>query len=306
MNLLKLIGNLLSLISIIYLGRQLLGLNLSALSSIPWINVLIAISFGTLIYTLLTLAMAYPWKISLEQLSSHSLKLKTIISIYAKSNLAKYLPGNIFHFASRNLLAQKLGLTHPQVALASIWETGFTLGFSLIIFALYLLFNYVQLKTYISYLSLPLLSIIMMMIGVSIIISLKKTNIRNQFFSSFELLQFKKLFSLVPLYTGFNLLHFLLAASVIVVIFWQIGAPPGTFPILLTLVGASAVARFIGFLIPGLPGGIGVREAVTLVLLSPYYQPEIILLASIILRLVTIISDILTYFIGIYFSYESA
>jgi uncharacterized membrane protein YbhN (UPF0104 family) len=64
---------------------------------------------------------------------------------------------------------------------------------------------------------------------------------------------------------------------------------------LLFFVGAYAIAWVAGFVTPGASGGIGVREAVLVALLSPFTSPANALVLAIILRLITIIVDLLLF-----------
>jgi uncharacterized membrane protein YbhN (UPF0104 family) len=45
---------------------------------------------------------------------------------------------------------------------------------------------------------------------------------------------------------------------------------------------------------PGVPGGIGVREAAMLFILSPFFSSEAILLAAVAQRVIFIIGDVIT------------
>ena len=47
-----------------------------------------------------------------------------LMMIYCLSNLAKYLPGNIVHFASRQMQAASLGYRHKDIAAASLAESA--------------------------------------------------------------------------------------------------------------------------------------------------------------------------------------
>ena len=59
------------------------------------------------------------------------------------------------------------------------------------------------------------------------------------------------------------------------------------------ILSANYISVFIGFVTPGVPGGIGVREAVLMKVLSPFFQEEIVILAAVIHRIVLILSDLL-------------
>ena len=65
----------------------------------------------------------------------------------------------------------------------------------------------------------------------------------------------------------------------------------------LFFIGVNSIAWVAGFITPGASGGIGIREIVIVALLTPYItQPKALVLA-IILRLVTICGDLLSFLI---------
>lgn len=50
--------------------------------------------------------------------------LRAVLSIYGLSHLAKYLPGNVFHLAGRQVLAATRGFSQKAVAVASVQEAA--------------------------------------------------------------------------------------------------------------------------------------------------------------------------------------
>jgi len=51
---------------------------------------------------------------------------------FSKTEIAKYLPGNIFHFVGRQALAHKIGITQKQMAKISLLHTILLLGATVI------------------------------------------------------------------------------------------------------------------------------------------------------------------------------
>ena len=70
---------------------------------------------------------------------------------------------------------------------------------------------------------------------------------------------------------------------------------PVQFPL---FCGAFIVAWLIGLVTPGAPAGIGVREAVILLLLTPLLPESKLLVALIFSRMVTIGGDVVFFFIA--------
>ena len=69
--------------------------------------------------------------------------------------------------------------------------------------------------------------------------------------------------------------------------------------------GAAAIITYymlawvLGFIVPGAPGGIGVREAILVLLLSPVIGDTVTLSAALIHRLISIIGDFTGYMIAL-------
>lgn len=65
------------------------------------------------------------------------------------------------------------------------------------------------------------------------------------------------------------------------------------------LVGCSALAWVVGFSTPGAPAGLGVREALLLLMLGPVFTPALAGVLIIALRLATTLGDVLWFLAGL-------
>lgn len=72
----------------------------------------------------------------------------------------------------------------------------------------------------------------------------------------------------------------------------------GMVPWLVTF-STFAISWFLGFITPGSPAGIGVREGVTILLLSNYLGEPASLAISLIMRVITVTGDVLFYLCGL-------
>ena len=63
----------------------------------------------------------------------------------------------------------------------------------------------------------------------------------------------------------------------------------------MTIIAAYTISWVAGFIVPGAPGGIGVRESILLLVLSPYYAGDIVLIAAILHRISSILGDIIAF-----------
>ena len=65
------------------------------------------------------------------------------------------------------------------------------------------------------------------------------------------------------------------------------------------MAGVYACAWIIGTVTPGAPGGLGVREAILVLLLAPYCGEGVAVAAALFLRIATTLADLLSFLIGL-------
>lgn len=194
------------------------------------------------------------------------------IIIYGKSQLAKYVPGNIFHLASRQALGMGNGLDGKALAKSTGRELGL-LAISGV------LFGFLTLPTIVPYLSIPL-SLLMFFIATTATYSLVV------FFDEKESGQ------AFIWYVCFLLISAILFVSMLSLVS---DVPTKTWSI---VAGSYVLAWLIGLVTPGAPAGVGVRELVLVFLLHSFTIESELLLAVVIGRMVTVVGDFL-FFIAV-------
>ena len=68
--------------------------------------------------------MSYGWMRWLRSTGDRSVSMAAGIVLYCRSQLAKYIPGNVFHLVARQTLGNDLGAPHSALALASVSESA--------------------------------------------------------------------------------------------------------------------------------------------------------------------------------------
>ena len=208
---------------------------------------------------------------------------RKIFFIFFDSHLGKYIPGNVFHYVKRQINA-KINGNIPQRIMIScgLIETLLNILGSL----LFILFLFACYFKFFGILS----ALIILLIYYFIKHKINKDNI-----AVFE----KCVFSFS--------IYYLIQSLVFIFIFLLVINYENTFNIMnygeLFLIAISfTMASLVGFLTPGSPGGIGVREYATLAILEILNHQSLnqqniqeIILAVIIMRFVNIISDLMLY-----------
>lgn len=195
---------------------------------------------------------------------------------YGISQLAKYVPGNIFHIAGRQAIAMAAGLPGKLVLKSNLLELimiscgGTLIGW----IVLSLLFPNLSLI-------MALTLLVCSYIGIILIARLYFS------LSLSRAIIYQLLFLLSSAFIFTTILTLLVHGRVL------------DIPVICTTIGVYTIAWLAGLVMPGAPAGIGIRELVVVYFLSEYIPNAELLLAVLLGRIVTVIGDIL-FFLAAY------
>ncbi|MCJ8502470.1 hypothetical protein [Desulfatitalea alkaliphila] len=199
---------------------------------------------------------------------------KWAIKTYGLSQLAKYVPGNIFHLAGRQALGMAAGFKAPPLVKSAVWELGLIAVAGTIYGLLAVPLLFPDLSLWISFALFVVISVLLVVtlcpllspsIGVALIWQMTFLAISGTVFIA-------TLSAVTPTTIGL------------------VGLP--------AFCGAYVIAWLAGLLTPGAPAGVGVREMVLLFLLGGRIEQADLLLAVVLGRLVTVIGDLLFFFVS--------
>jgi hypothetical protein len=196
------------------------------------------------------------------------------VKIYGMSQLAKYVPGNIFHLAGR----QALGMAHrwsPRaLAKSSLWELGLLIIFGSLLFGLLA-----------APLAWPEISVF---ISTSVFLAMSAGGV-------FFLRSFSQSLGAAIMWQ----IIFLLVSSTVFMGVIAVVAPNAvTISVASSLCGAYVIAWVAGLITPGAPAGVGVREIVLLYLFGGHIQQIDLLLSIALGRLITVSGDIMFFVVS--------
>jgi len=273
-----------------------------------WPGILLAIIIYTALRSLMlsqvwkNLISGFGWKISFRQ----------SFIILGRSQIAKYIPGNVFHYLGRHLLSKNISIPNGIIINSIFSETILLVISSTFIFFIsaiiygYRNFIFEGINNLIIPVTITVGIIILLFLIAFLIIKfipgIKEVLLRHNMIVNLKSLSMKKLW--INILSGIILcmIFFFLTGLIMWYLyeyFW--GESQVLF---LFFIGTNAVAWVAGFITPGASGGIGVREVVIIALLSPYTgQPEALVL-SIILRLVTMCGDLLSFSMTYFFKID--
>lgn len=244
---------------------------------------------------------AYRWSTILRRLSKRDFPLKWAMKVYLKSSIAKYLPGNIFHFIGRNLLTAEIGISQPAIAFASFLEllltlfAGAALGLAsapFLIEEVILLFRQMHFDSVIMSLSagfsLIVLALIFLFFRKQTLALLRRIQAEVAGLGS-------SLLTSLTIYAAQLVLLGLLYAGICT---WILGVSLQAGDAI-HLCAVYILSWVVGFIVPGVPGGIGVREAVLLLALSPRIGQEAIVLSALLQRCMTVAGDLILFVLSL-------
>lgn len=297
----KIVGVVLMIISLAFIGREIVRLDIRAIEFEDPLKAFIYIFLFSVIFISSVAAGGFGWNLILSFLHGKPIAYRDVFPIYVKANVAKYMPGNVMHYASRNLLGVKLGLKHGEILLSSFFEVALVFLSAALFSAIFAHRTFMDIvesafyamgeKAYLKWIALCGIVLIIALI----IYAIKKKPEYREKFKILLSLDFLKLFLKTFLVYSFT---FVVMGLMLVGIFGGIFNMDMTPSSILTIISASVLSWFAGFITPGAPGGLGVKESVLILMLSPMYGREYTLIAALIHRLISIFGDLLAFGVG--------
>lgn len=275
------IGALASLVCAVFFFRAVMR-HWAAVASIPWGTSLTIAGITALLAYLCTYAVgAGVWQRCLAALGQH-MDYRRAAGIVLLSQFAKYLPGNIGHHVGRIALARSAGMD-TRVAVSSVLlETLLVISAGVVcsIPAFALLARVLEHETTGAMGLLPIGGVCI----VAVLALLWHFGLRR---GGLGLPTSLRLRPIPPAWLG-TCSSFVLGGSALFVLCNALSATRMGW---LDVIGVYSTAWLLGFLMPGSPAGLGVREMVLLLGLAPVYGTSVATMAAALLRLITVAGD---------------
>ena len=290
---LKLVGNAVSLLSIVFIVRAVIVLGFDFSHVDNWPVFLAVVLLSVLIKTATVFVSGTAWYGWLAYFTGKKDKLKEAVVVYAKANIGKYLPGNVMHYVERNLFADKLGMSQKKLAAASVLEvlTLITVAF---LMAVLVSANQLKLALIKVFGERYLIVICAVLLAGVIFVLLVFAVFRNKIRCFLKENSLKELVLTVLRNMLLNGIVLFSLGAIMVILYCYMG---GAFTLssAALIVSGYVIAWVLGFVVPGAPGGIGVRELVITLLLGNVMGEGMVVTLSVTHRLITIIGDFLAY-----------
>jgi uncharacterized membrane protein YbhN (UPF0104 family) len=290
----------------LYFVYELTKIDREQITSLSADDVILTLGLSVIFYTVLLACVTLGFAQLLISSVTGPILFKQAVTVWGKANLAKYLPGNFFHFAGRQLLGARYSWPQAGIALASALEIVLQLLIPFFFIALALAtsgrFNII--------LDFFWLAPIVVVALVAILLLLFYTSI-----AKFFLFQFSNIFGgrKVDFVLRANVFSaaayyaiFFIGSCVICTAFYSVVQNPVDGAGLLTLNAVFLISWVIGFVVPGAPGGIGVREGTFAMLGGSFFPTESLLLVALLMRVTTLAGEGLLFLIAVCFEVSNA
>ncbi|WP_009633576.1 lysylphosphatidylglycerol synthase domain-containing protein [Synechocystis sp. PCC 7509] len=200
------------------------------------------------------------------------------VRVYLTTNIAKYIPGNIWHYYGRIRLATEANIP-TSIATISVLLEPLILAAAALIVALVGTSQNRLLQVFMSAIVLIAIHPLILNQGIKLVSKLKNKGDNLQKIEHYPFLPLLGELGFLGLRGAGFVLTFTALHSVNI----------NQIPI---LISSFSLAWLLGLVVPGAPGGIGVFEATATALLGALFSPGLILSVVALYRLISILAEV--------------
>ncbi len=213
------------------------------------------------------------------------------IQVYLKTNIAKYLPGNVWHYYGRISAVTRVGGSVGVATLSVLLEPLLMAAAALIIALVSNGFGWIVTGSDPRTLGLQIFALTMVLLGIHPRILnpvIQRLNRSKGNIGKTEPVRIER-YPLLPLlgemgFLGLRGTGFLFTFLVLIPV--ELNQIP-------QLLSAFSFAWLMGLIVPGAPGGLGVFEATAIALLDNHFSGALILTVVALFRIVSILAEVI-------------
>ncbi len=292
------LGIVLTLVCVVFFARSLLQVDADLLVALSIDRLVASVAVWSVLYAALLAGLTVGF-VQLVHASGHrAATVKEGLAVWGKANMAKYLPGNVLHFAGRQLIGRRFGWPQGGIAAASLLEIALQILLPCGL-AMLLLLGSGKLEMLEAQGDWPwhlVLLVAAASVSALLLVGLR-ARMPSRLLAPLARLTPPNPAALLP--AALCYLVFFVGMSLMV---WALhGLVTGhaiarELPI---LAAAFLISWVIGFVVPGAPGGIGVREGSFAVLGGVFLEPDALIIVAALMRLVTLLGEGLVFLLAV-------
>lgn len=294
----RLAGATLTVLSILFLGFFIANHFADILDPLRDLTISKVASLigASAIFGVLLAGKGMGWLLLINHLSDRKRSLATGLYIHGSTQIMKYVPGNVFHYLGRQMKGTRFGWSQMTIAASSFMEIVLNVGSGILVsFAFLSLIPQQALPEVLSdlhYLTIPLVAILALCLLVFLSrLAGQRMAIASRFVQRSAMARVA--FSALAIYSVF-----FLTSGILLLFCARILDSAIDSHLIGYFLAIYPLAWLAGYLTPGAPGGLGVRETVLVVGLSQVVGEATAVLASLLFRLVSITGEILYFSIA--------
>lgn len=291
-------GVVLTLLAATFFVKSLLELDPVRLADLPIVGLLASVASWSIFYALLLVGVSVGF-VNLIHASGHRSALpREGLVIWGKANIAKYLPSNVLHFAGRQLIGARFGWPQGSIAAASLFEIGLqvllpcgTAVLLLVVFGRWAMVEEAG-GWLVPFVLVAAVGVMLVLFGRHL-----RPWLPRRMLEPLARLVLPHPAALLPAVVWYLL--FFIGMCLIVWSLYAMVAGYITLRQLPILSIAFLISWVMGFVIPGAPGGIGVREGSFALLGGVFLTPDILVIVALLMRFVTLLGEGLIFLVAL-------
>lgn len=287
----QIISIILPLVALAFVVEKIWSVRVQIFDKLDVKQIALFILAGSTLYAIDSLFLVIAWRQLIDWFGATKTNFWMSLKIYGRTQIAKYIPGNIFHLPSRHIVGRQAGLNHVPLLGAAVFEIiGLVLVSGIISsFGILISKNQIIQPAWIFvYLFLVAFSPLILGIMFSRIPILQKMDLPQK--------SITEMYKVLMLNWFHYLFFFLVAGVVLWIIIFGVAASWSVIPLGIIL-STYAISWLAGTVTPGAPAGAGVREAMLIFVLSGFLGEADSVLVALLLRIVTTLGDVYFYVI---------
>lgn len=283
----NIVGICFMIISIIFLSKKILSYKIS----ISYIRTHVGINMFLIlliIYSLFYLISSLSWCLYIHNFIEKKISVFEEIYIFQKSNLMKYIPGNIWQYVGRNEIALRNNVPHKKVVYATICDIA-TMAMTAFLWVVFLMHSEI----------IKLASKLLIrytILGTVVIFSAIIVSIVGVYYFYHKNILKKKLI-LTFLKSFFIYTLFLIGSAFLFLLLFTYFKSKQELTFLqdIQFLGSYITSWLAGYVVPGAPGGVGIRESVMCILTKGIFEQKDILSTLIVFRIITTLGEMVSF-----------
>ncbi len=246
------------------------------------LGLLLLVSLGMVI------TLVIGWRELLIGAGAKAASIRSALWIIGRTAIAKYVPGNVFQYVGRQFFADTLGATQREVFASTLGEILVVASLSCMFAALSLPFA--DIPASVEAFRAPAVAVIALgacspLIAWRVGPFLARRGPFKFLRPMFEIdfVSWLRAYLAYAACFALGLAAFLVAAMYFIGDFSDVE--------LLTLTAAYSISYAFGFMMPGAPGGLGVREALIVIIAGTHFDPAALAAAALVQRVANVLAE---------------